>query len=169
MGDGKVKIDVELQKKDFEKRLKELETQSESAGNNIVSKFKKITAGLGIGKLAYDFMGAGINFNKTMQTYTANFKVMLGSQEKATKKVQELKEMAAKTPFEMSDLADATETLLSFQVPAEDAQEILRQLGDISLGNKEKLKGLALVFGQVSSAGKLTGQDLMQFNYGLVA
>ena len=36
-------------------------------------------------------------------------------------------------------------------------------LGAVALGNKEKLSSLALVFGQVSSAGRLTGQDLLQF------
>lgn len=38
----------------------------------------------------------------------------------------------------------------------------MRMLGDISGGNANKLKSLALVYGQVSSAGKLTGQDLLQ-------
>ena len=43
-------------------------------------------------------------------------------------------------------------------------------LVDISLGNKEKFNGLALVFGQVQSQGKLMGNGLMQminngFNY----
>ena len=163
MADGKVKIDVELQKNNFEKQLKQIEKESSNTGNNVVNTFKRVASGLALGKLAKDFMSAGISFNSTMESYTANFKVMLGSQEKATKKVQELKTMASKTPFEMKDLANATQTLLSFQVPAKQTQTVLKQLGDISLGNSEKLKGLALVFGQVSSAGKLTGQDLMQF------
>ena len=105
---------------------------------------------------------AGINFNAQMESYTSNFKVLLGSQEKAVERVNYLKNLAAKTPFELTDLADATQTLLSFQVSADETNEILEMLGDISLGNKEKLSSLALVFGQVSSAGKLTGQDLLQ-------
>lgn len=118
----------------------------------------------GVGILALGAMGgAGLAFNSQMESYTTNFEVMLGSQEKAVKKVNQLKEMAAKTPFELGDLADATQTLLAFQVPAEKTEKVLNQLGDISLGNKEKLSSLALVFGQVSSAGRLTGQDLLQF------
>lgn len=106
---------------------------------------------------------AGISFNAQMESYTSNFKVLLGSQEKALERVNYLKDLAAKTPFELTDLADATQTLLSFQVSADETNEILEMLGDVSLGNKEKLSSLALVFGQVSSAGKLTGQDLLQF------
>lgn len=111
---------------------------------------------VGLGKIAFDY-------NSQMENYITNFSTLLGSTEAAAKKVEELKRMAASTPFGMEDLAQATQTLLNFQVPAEKTQTILKQLGDISLGNKEKLSSLALVFGQVSSAGKLTGQDLMQF------
>lgn len=35
-------------------------------------------------------------------------------------------------------------------------------LGDISQGNKEKFNSLSLVFGQISSQGKLMGGDLLQ-------
>ena len=70
--------------------------------------------------------------------------------------------MAAKTPFEMGDLASASQTLLSFGDDANKVQGHLKMLGDISLGNKEKFNGLALVFGQVQSQGKLMGQDHLQ-------
>lgn len=104
----------------------------------------------------------GLNYNSQMESYTTNFEVMLGSTEKAAAKVEELKTMAAKTPFGMEDLASATQTLIAFQVPAEQSTDILSMLGDVALGDKNKLAGLATVFGQVSSAGKLQGQDLMQ-------
>lgn len=168
MADGKVKIDVELTKDKFEQQLKQLD----DTGGQVFSKtgtFGKkagamIAAGaaaaaVGIGKMAT----AGLRFNSQMETYTTNFRVMLGSQEEAVKRVNYLKDLAAKTPFELTDLADATQTLLAFQVPANETNKILNQLGDIAMGNKEKLSSLALVFGQVSSAGRLTGQDLLQF------
>lgn len=104
----------------------------------------------------------GFEYNQQMENYTTNFGVMLGSTEKAVKKVQELKDLAARTPFGMADLADATQTLLAFQVPSERTNDIMSRLGDIALGNKEKLSGLALVYGQISSNGKLMGQDLLQ-------
>lgn len=105
----------------------------------------------------------GLEYNSQMESYTSNFKVMLGSTEEAANKVEELKKLAASTPFGMGDLADATQTLLAFQVPAENTTSILSMLGDVALGDSAKLSSLATVFGQISSAGKLTGQDLMQF------
>lgn len=105
----------------------------------------------------------GTSYNMSIENLSASFETLLGSTDKAKAKMEELRKYAAETPFSLNGISEATKTLLSFQVPAEETQGILEQLGDISLGNEQKLQGLALVFGQVSSAGRLTGQDLMQF------
>lgn len=134
------------------------------AANTIIDKMNKAVMGLtasatavvaGLGKI-------GLEYNNQMEKYVTNFTTLLGSTEAAAKKVEELKQMAAKTPFGMEDLAQATQTLLSFGVAADKTKPILQALGDVSLGNKERFQQLALAFGQVSSSGKLTGQDLNQ-------
>ncbi|MBQ7845003.1 MAG: tape measure protein [Clostridia bacterium] len=103
-----------------------------------------------------------VEYNSQMQTYTTSFATMLGSAEAATAKVEELKAFAASTPFSMTDLAGATQTLLSFGIASDDASIYLKQLGDISQGDSQKLQSLTLAFAQLSSAGKLSGQDLLQ-------
>lgn len=113
--------------------------------------------------MVVDLGKTALDYNMQMEDYTANFRVMLGSTEAAAAKVEALKEFAAKTPFEMTDLASATQTLLAFGIEAERTDEIMQMLGDVSLGNSQKFNSLATVFGQVSSSGKLLGQDLMQF------
>ena len=70
---------------------------------------------------------------------------------------------AAKTPFEPLDLENNAKMMLGFGVSAQKVVPYLQQLGDIATGDKEKLGGLSLAFGQVASAGKMQGQDLMQF------
>ena len=176
MNDGTLKFDTKIDNSGFSNGLKDLENKSRNTSNTMNNGFKennqnllnlknsaKLVGTVFTGKLVKDTLAMGIDFNNQIESFTGNFSVLLGSQEEAVKKVNELKVMAQKTPFGMADLADATKTLLAFEVPANETQDILKRLGDISLGNKEKLKGLALVFGQVSSAGRLTGQDLMQF------
>ena len=101
-------------------------------------------------------------YNAQMETYEVNFRTLLGDAEAASRKMVELKEYAAKTPFSFGDLADATQTLLAFGMTSDDASLALKYLGDISLGDANKLKSLTLAFAQVSSAGKLAGQDLLQ-------
>jgi tape measure domain-containing protein len=120
-----------------------------------------LTAGLTVPILG--LIGAGLKFNMTMEGLQSSFKVLLGSEEKAIDMTAKLKKMGAETPFEVTGLADATKTLLSFGVTEEKVLPIMSKLGDVSLGNAERFKALNLVMGQVSANGKLQGQDLLQF------
>lgn len=102
----------------------------------------------------------GIEYSSQMENYTTNFKVMLGSEEAAVKKVDELKKMAAKTPFGMEDLAKGTQTLLAFNVSSDKSTGILKQLGDISLGNSQKLETLTRAYGKMNAAQKVSMEDI---------
>ena len=53
--------------------------------------------------------------------------------------------------------------MLNFGVETGRVLPLLKQLGDISGGNKDRLQSLSLVLGQVSAAGRLQGQDNLQF------
>jgi tape measure domain-containing protein len=141
------------------KSLDNISSKMKSVGNVVTSvgqKFLGLTATLGAG-IAY-----GVKYNAEMENLATNLKVLLGSQDKANKMLKDLKEMAATTPYETNDLVSATKTLLSFGVSADKVQGILKTLGDVAMGNKDSLSSLALVFGQISANGKLTGQDLLQ-------
>lgn len=161
MSDGRIIIDTEIDSSGVEKDIKGLNSKIGSLAKTGLSVFTGTiaTAGAAIGGLA----AVATKYNSQMEDYFANFTVLLGSAEKATKHVEDLKKFAAKTPFEMTGLADASKQLLSFGIGVDDVMPDLQMLGDISLGNQERFKGLALVFAQVASAGKLTGQDLLQF------
>jgi tape measure domain-containing protein len=52
--------------------------------------------------------------------------------------------------------------MLSFGIAAQDTQKNLQMLSDITGGNNERFKSLTLAFSQMSSAGRLMGQDLLQ-------
>ncbi|NME66033.1 tape measure protein [Clostridium cadaveris] len=161
MADGSIIVDTKIDSTGAEKEVANLGNRLGSVAKTGLKVFTgAITAaGTAIGGLA----GVATKYNSQMEDYFANFTVLLGSATKAAKHVEDLKKFAAKTPFEMTGLADASKQLLSFGVNVDDIMPDLQMLGDISLGNQERFKGLALVFAQVASAGKLTGQDLMQF------
>lgn len=140
-----------------------IESEGVSTGMSTVKKL--FTAGMGfvVAKHAVGLAKMGIAYNSQMQDFQSKFKVLLGSATKANKHVAELRKLAMKTPFRTTDLAAASQQLLAFGVNSKSVSGHLRRLGDISLGNKEKFQQLGLVFGQVSSQGKLMGQDLLQF------
>lgn len=103
---------------------------------------------------------SGVEYNATMQSYLTNFKVMLGSEEQAAEKLAEIRKMAASTPFSLDDLTDGTQTLLQFGIAADDTTGVLQQLGDISLGNADKLQTLVRAYGKMSSAQKVTLENV---------
>ena len=55
------------------------------------------------------------------------------------------------------------QTMMSFGFDSTEVVENMRMLGDVSMGNAERLGSLTLAFSQVRAAGRLTGQDLLQF------
>lgn len=149
--DGSLKFDTKIDSKGFESDYKNF-------GNKVGTIIKGVALGYTGKTLVEYFIGS----NADMEQYLTSFEVMLGSAEKAQALLTDLKTMAAVTPFETSDLANASKTLLAFGENVKDLQGDLQMLGDISQGNGEKFKSLALVFGQIKSAGRLMGQDLLK-------
>ena len=107
-------------------------------------------------------VGAGITYNAEIETYAASFETMLGSAGKATAVLDQLRETAARTPFELSDLASTTQLLLNYGFAADDAIASMNMLGDISQGNADKMQRIATAYGQMSSSGKVMLEDVKQ-------
>lgn len=153
--------------------LKTAETKTKSTIDKLQGYIKKGFAGLnnvvntGIKAATAAVTAAGgalltmgISYNRQIEDYTTNFATMLGGMEEGAAKVNELKTLAAETPFELTDLADATQTLLAFNVASSESTTVLRQLGDISLGNAQKLETLTRAYGKMSSSQKVTLEDI---------
>ena len=103
---------------------------------------------------------SGLDYNAQMESYLTNFKVMLGDEQLAAEKLEEIRRMAASTPFSLSDLTEGTQTLLQFGVAADDTTGVLKRLGDISLGNADKFQTLVRAYGKMSSAQKVTLENV---------
>ena len=144
--------------KDLDKKTKDAEKNLKDTLNSIGNA---MTVGATIPLTA--IATAGVKYNAELESYTANLTTLLnGNKKQAEELLNTLKETAKTTPYETSHLVKATQTMMSFGISAKDSQKYLSQIGDISMGNSEKLAGLTLAFSQVQSAGKLTGQDLLQ-------
>lgn len=125
-------------------------------GKIALTGFATLTAGfVALGTMA-------TNYNAEMEQYNTSFEVMLGSEAEALSLVEDLKNKAASTPFEMSDLANTTQLLLNYGLTAEQATEKMMMLGDIAQGDAEKMNRVASAYGQMSSAGKVSLEDIKQ-------
>lgn len=104
----------------------------------------------------------GVKYNASMEAMQTNFEVMLGSADKAKKMTQDLVKMGAETPFDSKQLAGYTQMLLQYGYTEQNVLPIMSRLGDVSLGNSEKMFALSRAMGQINSLGRLQGQDLNQ-------
>lgn len=92
-----------------------------------------------------------------------NLKTLFGGNAEAAEAMYErISEYGKVTPYDKAGLIEAQRTMMSFGIEGEKAFKTLKQIGDIAMGDKQKMQSLALAFAQMSSTGKLTGQDLMQ-------
>lgn len=100
----------------------------------------------------------GMDADKT----AVSFNVLTGSMEKGSKLLGQINKYADDTIYDRLGTQEAAKTMLGFGVSLEDVMGDLKMLGDVAMGDKQRMSQLALVFGQVAAAGKLQGQDLLQ-------
>ena len=124
---------------------------------------KKFALGLaGLSVAAGGFAIKAVKAASEAEQMQISFTTMLGSAEKAQNFIAQMKEFAAKTPFETTDISKAAQTFLSFGMDVESVMPSVQMIGDVAMGNKERFAALSLAFAQVQSTGRLMGQDLLQ-------
>ena len=107
-----------------------------------------LTAGIGV------VSKMGMEAEKT----SVAFNVLVGNEAKAAKMLGEINKYADNTLWDRATTQSAAQTMLGFGVSTETVVDDLKMLGDVAQGDKNRLQQLALVFGQISAAGKLQGQ-----------
>lgn len=135
--------------------------QATNATDQIKSGFTLIK-GLIVGYAGKTLYDALIGTNADYERSMTSFDVLLGSAEKAETLMKQIQDFSAKTPLKNEDVQQATQLLLSYGVSADEVMDKLRQLGDISQGNAEKLQRVSLAYGQMLAKGKVTGEELRQ-------
>lgn len=148
------------------------ENAFQSIGNKAVSEGERIdktfrTIGAGIAGyftagMIKDFGKAIIDARGEIESFQISFETLIGNKDKAIAFFSELKKFAVETPLLLNDLSKGAQLLLGFGVSLDKVMPTLKHIGDISMGNAERFNSLALAFAQMSAAGKLMGQDLLQ-------
>ena len=131
--------------------------------NMLIGKLKQmsgmILGGMGLKELAIRIISVRAEF-ESMET---SLKVLLGGNEERLNNIMgQIKDYALASPLNTKDMVGAVQMMTSFGIEAEKSIDYLKAIGDISMGDTGKFNSLALAFSQMSSAGKLMGQDLMQ-------
>ena len=143
-----------------------LTQQTQRETQQMDSAFKNLSIGIGAYfsvQALQGFTQQLINVRGEFQKTEIAFGTMLKSEEKAKSLMGEMVDLAAKTPFGLTDVTDGAKRLLAFQVPAEQVVDTLRRMGDVAAGLGVPMGQLIHVYGQVKAQGKLMTNDLYQF------
>lgn len=155
---------LQQETKAAEDKIHDLGNATKSETEKMDASLKKIAAGIGayfsIQQLT-QFESKVISIRSEMESLQTSFKTLAGEQI-GGELFEQIKEYELRTPMIMQDLASGAQTMLAFNIPAQDVMEHLKAIGDISMGDSEKFKSLTLAFSQMSATGKLMGQDLLQ-------
>lgn len=154
--DGSLKFDTEINESGFNSGISKLGGIAKKGVGVAVAAVGAVTAALGAGVVA------GVKYNASIESYQTSFEVMTGSAKKAAEVIDKLKKVGAETPFELPDLADTTQLLMNYGFSADEAMDSMMMLGDISQGSAEKMSRIATAYGQMSSAGKVSLEDVKQ-------
>lgn len=154
--DGSLKFDTAIDEKGFNGGIKKLGSIAKSGLSVLGGAVAGVAAAMGTG------IAAGVKYNASIEQYQTSFEVMTGSAEKAADVVERLKQVGASTPFELPELADTTQLLMNYGFTADEAMDSMMMLGDISQGNADKMSRVAAAYGQMSSAGKVSLEDVKQ-------
>ncbi len=162
MGDiiARIKADTT----DFQKGLAKSKSEVDSFMGDMVSASNKVvgamavvgTAIAGVGTIALKQAG---NYEQSLIAFTT----MLGSQERATTMLNDLAQMAKKTPFELRGIEENAKQLLAMGIEADKLVPTLKAVGDVSAGLSVDMGRLAYNYGQVKAQGQLTGVELRDF------
>lgn len=144
--------------------LRDIGKEAEQEGNRMDAAFRRVgktIVGVFTVQQAAQFARQIVNVRGEIESLEKSFEILAGK-EYGRRLFNDIKDFAVKTPMQMNDLAKGAQMLLSFNIAAEEVMPTLRALGDISMGDAQRFNSLTLAFAQMSSTGKLMGQDLLQ-------
>ena len=87
---------------------------------------------------------------------------MLGSQAEGDNFSNYIVDFAKKTPYAINQLSSLAKGMIQYNIPLDKTKELMQTLGDISLGDANKMGSLGYVTSQIAALGKLQAQDYRQ-------
>ncbi len=149
------------------KKLNITSNKTTSLFNKIGSKAISLDAMMNIARTAIDKVSGAIGKIVDVGSEAELQKLdmttlMKGNEAAADALFKKIAKYGKDTVYDKTSLLDAQKTMMQFGIEGESAFSTLKKIGDISMGDANKMQSLSLAFAQTSSTGKLTGQDLMQ-------
>lgn len=154
----------------MERHIKDFSNTAAQEAAEVEESFQQMAQRAGQ-YITYYLVGQGMNnlvssivsVRGQFQQLEIAFGTMLGSEEKATALMQQMVNTAAKTPFDLMDVAEGAKQLLAYGVSAEKVNDTLVRLGNIASGLSIPLNDIVYLYGTTMVQGRLYAQDVRQF------
>lgn len=146
--------------------VKKLGSSVQSEGEVIAKAMKRVeTAVKGAFTVAAakQFLSQMTEIRGQFQQLEIAFSTILGSATQADALMQQLVTTAAKTPFDLTGIAESAKQLIAYGVSADKVNDTLLMLGDIASGLSLPLTDIAYLYGTTVVQGRMFTQDLRQF------
>lgn len=144
--------------------------------DNVVNRARSSVSGLvgvlgaaGLGYAAFSAAKAGLDMTRQLEKSEAMFLGLTGSVEGAADMLERMVLFARETPYNLASVSEAAAQLLAigddFGVTTRNVEEYLTTFGDaitMTGGSEDQFIRIVRVLGQMSSTGKVLGQDMNQ-------
>jgi tape measure domain-containing protein len=152
--------------RDLNTRLANFTKTTQQQGAEMEGTFKR----LGQAATAYftlasakGFIDQVIQIRGEFQQLDIALTTMLRNKATSDKVMAEIVQLAAKTPFTLTELGQGAKQLIAFKTPADQVATTLRRIGDIAAGVSVPVGDLVSAYGKVSAKGKMQAEELNQF------
>ena len=168
---GELVAYLRLDDQDFQRTLSKSGSSLQSLGQSAKRMLQPLATGFaaastaGAGVVAM-LVRQGVAYNTLQQQSRAALTAITGSAEGANAQMDKLDDFARNSPFSKATFITAQQQMLGFGIEAEKVIPYLDSIQNATAaigGSNQEIGDLAFIMAQISAAGKITGQDLMQF------
>lgn len=163
---GSIHYDLGLDTNKFNRASAGVTGKLKSLGGELMHVTKRI-AQVGAG-MAIAAATIGIKTSAQLETARQGFITLLGSAEKADKTMERIKKEAARTPFEIVGLTQATQMMASVTKDGDKAIDVVLNVGEAlaAMGRGQpELDRISVNLQQIAATGKAAMIDIKQFAF----
>jgi len=160
MAANQMNVILNLNVNQFQKALRNAQKNMERFGRDMQRLGSNMTQTLTLPILGAG--GAAVSSAIQFEQLEARLRVLTGSAEQGAAVFERIKTFAAQTPFEVTDLVEASSQLMAFGFSANEALNSLQYLGDIAAATGSNINDISLILGQARTVGVAFTQDLRQ-------
>lgn len=151
---AKIEIKSTLNSTQYKRGIKEMKQANSKFGDSL-SRIKGFIVGAFSLMAIKQFIGAGIRSRQVVEDLTVQFEVLFKSADRAANRMEDLKKFSGGTPFQLEDIAKASQTLEVFSEGVLGGVSDLKLFGDAAAatGNKD-LKDMSFWVGRLYASLK---------------